>query len=199
MSEVERLANLKKKLEEERSRLLERVDELNLVIRIIDTILEEKSYVPADKLLAGETGADEERRVTPEVQALPAESTAKKVPMRRKVEVLRWGGRTIAEAEIGPDVAVITVSPEAKVPVDSGPVRYIIRLFDKYVDEDLAKIREGALNSERKFTYIVDEEGGYLSKIEIINYNTESRLRDILGKIRWAVKTLIKETGEGKS
>ena len=188
MSEVERLAELKRKLEEEKEKLQQKIEEINLILQLIDSFLRERSFVTAEKLL--ETESLEEKAEVVEKPEHPEKAPI----LKREIELFRYQGKVILKAEITPDYARIYIDPEAKIPIESGPIRYLIRLFDKYVDEDLRLIKAGSLDSDKKFTYIIDEEGGYLTRIELLNYASGDRLRNILGKIRWAVKTLLKES-----
>jgi len=179
LSDVEKLAELKKRLEDEREKLLERINEITLLLQLIDAYLREQSFVSAEKLLKEETT----RRVE------------KKVP-KRELEVLRFRGKVILKGEVTPDSITIYVDPEAKIPMNSGPIRYLIKLLDKHMEDDLKLIKDGLLSSDKKLTYIIDEENGNLSKIKVINYNTNKRLRDILSNVRWAVRTLLRESSK---
>ena len=177
-SEVERLANLKKKLEEERKKLLNRVDEITLMLQLIDASLTQQSFVSAEELAKKEMPKKEEKPI---------------ITPKRSIGLLSFKGKMVLKAEVSPETADISIAPEARVPVESGPIRYLIKLFDRYVREDLEMIRKGSLNSDKKFTYIIDEKDGNLTRITLLNYNSNERLRDIFGKVKWAVRTLLKE------
>ncbi|MFQ5872033.1 MAG: hypothetical protein ACE5IB_07735, partial [Candidatus Geothermarchaeales archaeon] len=78
--------------------------------------------------------------------------------------------------------------------LDTRPLRYLIRSLDGYVEDDLRMVKQGDLEEGDKLNYSVREEEGDLRELRVNHYRSDERLKDIMGKARWAIRTVFSET-----
>jgi hypothetical protein len=120
------------------------------------------------------------------------EVAEERVPLRKDV-LFRWRGEIYAWVEIYDNKVVVKIDKRLKLPVEDRLVKYLRREMDKYHEEDLEKIAKGFLDSKMQFTYLMDEEEGFLTLIEFVDHGIEERRNDLLRKILWALRTHAKE------
>jgi len=178
--DINKLIELRNKLEREIEELRERINQLEEYIKAIDSVISAKSFVSAEELIEKETVREKE------------EVRETKPPLRKDV-LFRWQGRPYAWVEIYDDKVVIRIDKELRLPVEDRLVKYLRREMDKYHEEDLEKIAKGFMDRKMQFMYLIDEEEGYLTYVEFIDHGIEERRNDLLRKILWALKTHAKE------
>ncbi len=187
MSDIEDIAKIKLRLERERNRLRNRLSELDSLIQIVDEKLKKISFTTAEELLE-EKEAEESEEVPKAVETFPKEEV-----LGRRIELLKVGGEDALTAMITPEALMLRINPMFSIQFNSRPVNYVLKTLDSYIEEDLTRIQRGDLVSDDKLVYTIEEEEGLLRELKIMNYRSEDRMRDIMGKARWAVKTMIKE------
>lgn len=168
---LDKIVELRSKIEEKISRLRQELEELNTLMQVLDRIIEEASYKPAIEL----TKEEREER-----------------PVKRDV-LFTWRGKALAWVDIYLDRVVVDISPEANIPIDHKLVAYIKRELDRLFEEDLARESRGEIEPGKRFIYTMDEKDGLLTQIEFIDHGDEARRRDLLGKIRWVLRTYARE------
>ncbi len=166
------------KIIELREKLFRRIEELEReimdfknVIRVLDRIIEGESFKPAIEVM---------------------EEKIEERPIRRE-RFFTWNGKEYAWINMYENKVVIDISPEMKLPIEHKLVNYLKRELDKYFEEDLKLEEEGKIDPKKRFIYTIDEEDGNLTQVEFIDYGDEQRRRDLLGKIRWVLRTYAKE------
>lgn len=172
--ELEKLVELRRRVEEKIESLRSELEELNLMIKLIDKLIENSSYKPAIELAEKPVEKIEER------------------PVKREV-LFTWRGKSLAWVEIYLDRVIVDISPETNLPLDHKLVAYIKRELDKLFEEDLEKESKGEIEAGKRFIYTMDEKDGLLTQIEFIDHGNEARRRDLLGKIRWVLRTYARE------
>lgn len=172
--ELERLVELRRKVEKRIESLRSELEELDLMIKIIDKWIENRSYKPAIELTEKPVEKVEER------------------PVKREV-LFTWRGKALAWVNIYLDRVVVDISTETNLPVDHKLVAYIKRELDRLFEEDLEKESKGEIEPGKRFIYTMDEKDGLLTQIEFIDHGNEARRRDLLGKIRWVLRTYARE------
>lgn len=187
MSDIEDIAKIKLRLERERNRLRNRLSELDSLIQIVDEKLKKISFTTAEELLE-----EREEEVSEEVSEA-VETFPKEEVLGRSIELLKVGGEDALTAMITPEALMLRINPMFSVQSSSRPINYVLKTLDSYIEEDLKRIQRGELVSDDKLVYTIEEEEGLLRELKIMNYRSEDRMRDIMGKARWAVKTMIKE------
>ncbi len=171
---IEKLIELRHKIENKIQSLKQELEELNTFLQIIDRMIESQSYKPAIELAEKQPQMIEER------------------PVKREV-LFMWRGKPLAWVEIYLDKVIVDISTEANIPIDHKLVAYIKRELDKIFEEDLEKEAKGEIEPGKRFIYTMDEKDGLLTQIEFIDHGNEARRRDLLGKIRWVLRTYARE------
>jgi len=169
---LEDLLELRERLKEREKEVKRELEELTRMINILDKLISTYSYKPASELIE--------------------KAEVKEPPPRREALVI-WRGKPVSTVEVRRDKVIVEISKDLKLPLDHSLVHYIKRELDKCFEEDLRLESEGKLTPDKRFLYIIDEEDGYLSKIEFIDHGNEARRRGLLGKIRWMIRTYSKE------
>ncbi len=170
---LERLVELREKLASRIEELEKEIEDLRNMIRVLDRLIEGESFKPAIDVME-------------EVEKLEER------PVRRE-RFFVWNGKEYAWINIYEHKVVIDISPELKLPIEHKLVNYLKRELDKYFEEDLRLEQEGKIDPKKRFIYTIDEEGGFLTQVEFLDYGDEQRRRDLLGKIRWVLRTFAKE------
>ena len=171
--DIEKLIELRGKLERRLEELEGEIDDIKNMISLIDKIIEGISFKPAIEVMEKEKAIEER-------------------PIRRE-RFFIWEGKEYAWINIYENRVIIDVSQDLKLPIEHKLVNYLKRELDKYFEEDLKRGEEGKIDPKKRFIYTLDEEGGNLTQIEFIDYGDEQRRRDLLGKIRWVLRTYAKE------
>ena len=86
----------------------------------------------------------------------------------------------------------IHVKSPNKIPVDSGPMRFLLKSLDQYIEDDLDKIKKEIIKADEKVSYKIEEENGSLKTIKIYNFHSKERVNDLLEKTKWTIRTLLK-------
>lgn len=167
---MEKIVDLRSKLDKKREELEKELEEINTIIKLLDNIIEKQSFQPATELI-------EEKE---------------EKPIRQEVFFI-WEGKEYAWLVIYQDKVIVNISPDLNLSIESKLVNYIKREMDKYFNEDLKLEVEGKIDPNKRFTYTIDEEDGKLTQVEFYDYGKENRRRDLLGKIKWVLKTHSKE------
>ncbi len=171
--DIEDIIRLREKLRERTEKLREELEILEKTVKILDEIVEKQSFKPAIEMV--------------EKEKPPTER------MIRREKFFSWGGADYAWIEIYENKIVVNISKDLKLPIEHKLINYLKRELDKYFEEDLRLSEEGKLDPKKRFVYTLDEEEGNLTQVEFIDYANEERRRDLLGKIRWILRTFAKE------
>jgi len=176
---VDELIRLRDELKQEIEKLKERIQKLEGYIEAIDKVISTKSFVSAKELAVKEETEKEE-------------VIEEKTPLRKDV-LFRWRGEAYAWIEIYDDRVVIKIDKKLRLPVEDRLVKYLRREMDKYHEEDLEKVLKGFIDNKMQFSYLMDEDEGFLTLIEFVDHGIEERRNDLLRKILWALRTHAKE------
>lgn len=181
--EIDEIIKLRDHLIRKREELESELDSLRSLINLLEEVLKSKSFVPATELI-------EEKKVEKEaVEAKPTPSA----PIR-SIVLVKHQNRNVCYAEIYEDRVVIYVSPEIEMPTNDRLVKYIIKSLEQYLEEDLRAQAEGRISPSMRFYFSMDDdERGNLTRIEFTDHGIEDRRRELINKIRWAVRTFVSE------
>jgi hypothetical protein len=166
--DLEKIVKMRERLEKKLEELEGEIDEAKYLITILDKIIEGESFKPAAEIISEEK------------------------PKRRE-RFFAWSGKDYAWIELYENRVLLDISPEFNLPIEHKLVNYLKRELDKYFEEDLKLEEEGKIDPRKRFIYTLDEKGGKLTQVEFIDYGNEDRRRDLLGKIRWVLRTYAKE------
>ena len=170
---IEDIIKLREDIKKKIEKLREEADNLEKIVKIFDEIIEKQSFKPALEI------AEEEK------------TSAEKIVRREKF--FSWNGIDYAWIEIYENKIIVNISKDLKLPIEHKLANYLKRELDKYFEEDLKLSEEGKIDPKKRFVYTLDEEEGNLTQVEFIDYGDEEKRRDLLGKIRWVLRTFAKE------
>jgi hypothetical protein len=181
--EIDDILKLREYLVKKKEELEGELKTLDTLISLLEEVLKNKSFMPATELL-------EEKEVKKEaVEVAPAPSA----PIR-SITLVKYQNRNACYADIYEDRVVIHVSREIEMPTSDRLVKYIIKSLEKYLEEDLKAQAEGRISPSMRFYFSMDEDDrGNLVKIEFVDHGVEDRRRELINKIRWAVRTFVSE------
>lgn len=167
---IEEIVRLRERIKKKIDVLKDEMDELERMIKILDDIIEKHSFKPAVEMI---------------------EKKEEKILRREKF--FSWKSIDYAWLEIYENKVIINISKEFNLPIEHKLVNYIKKELDRCFEEDLKLSEEGKIDPKKRFIYTLDEKDGILTQIEFVDYGVEERRRDLLGKIRWVLRTFAKE------
>ncbi|GEM_PF-1345222 len=190
MDDVKELERVREYLLKKKEELLKQLEELDYYIKILENFITERSFTTADKIVeetvkvSKEEGVEEIEEKVERKQPL---STPQK-PIRKEVFFI-YRGRPVAWVEIYPHKSIVIIDKEFGLPSEDPLITRFLepRLRDEMV-KDIKEIDEGKRPPEKRFTYIIKEDDGVITSIEMLDFGEEARRRDNLGKIRWVLR-----------
>ena len=173
MSEEEKikaLAEIKKYLEQKIIELNKEIDMIKIILSIVNEQLVTKSFKQIE---------------IPKAQ-IPKEAEELREIRSRKGELL-------GTIQITSDMIRITPSPEIELSQETRPFKsfFIKKVLDGMIQKDKKLIDSGQLQPGMEISYDILQEGEYIKEIIIKNYGSESRLKEIINSIRWALETAL--------
>lgn len=175
MSSSDELVKIKEGIRRRIERYRSRISELELILKLLDKLTSVQEAKPAAPAL--------EREVTERVEK----------PLRKEA-LLSHEGKEYAWVSLYENKVVVNISKELNLPIDSRLVSYLKKELDRYVKEDMILADQGKIDPGKKFFYTLDEDRGVIVGVEFVDYGNEERRRDLVGKIRWILRTHLRET-----
>lgn len=197
---IKDLEALRRELEKKREELLIEIEKIESYIRAIENLITEKSFVTADKIVEAMPQPPPEKKVEHkemEIHGEPMErpkpAPVEDKPMRKDVLFI-FRGRPIAWVEIYKNKTIVSIDKDFGLPVnDSLITKFLEPRFRDEMTKDMQEIEEGKRPPDKRFTYVIQEEDGIVTKIEMLDFGEEMRRRDNLSKIRWVLKKFIEK------
>lgn len=173
MSEEEKikaLAEIKKYLEQKIIELNKEIDMIKTILSIINEQLVAKSF----------------KQIEISKAQIPKEAEELREIRSRKGELL-------GTIQITSNTIRITPSPEIELTQETRPFKsfFIKKVLDGMVQKDKKLIDSGQLQPGMEISYDILQEGEYIKEIIIKNYGSETRLKEIINSIRWALETAL--------
>jgi len=188
---VRALADAKSQIEKRMAELRKELEFLTLLVGVVDQELASKSFRPA----AAITPRGPARTLPPPpppVVMPPAASTVKQIKSRE--------GETLAKIETRPDLVRIIPSPEVGLTYEMRPFSSFLvgKVLAAMESKDGELVASGQLQPGVALGFEVKRDGDKVQEVEVRNYRTEGRLREILNAARWALETILvaKKRGE---
>ena len=184
--EVEKLAELRRNIQERISKLEVELDEWKTILRVLDRHLPQISFkkatipeIPKDKTT---------KRTKPSKKPSKAE-----FEYERTVSLKTTTGVLLAELQIGSTAIRVVPVKEANLKTSIPPFESFLinRIFDEMIKHDEEDVRNKKLPSDKVFSYEVREtEDETITEIQIRNYRTDRRLRELRTSIRWTLEKI---------
>ncbi|MEM2083608.1 MAG: hypothetical protein QXP60_07995 [Nitrososphaerota archaeon] len=167
---IKALAEIKKYLEEKLIELNKEIDMIKIILGIVNEQLVAKSFKQIE---------------IPKTQ-LPKEAEELREIRSRKGELL-------GTIQITSNMIRITPSPEIELSQENRPFKsfFIKKVLDGMIQKDKKLIDSGQLQPGMEISYDILQEGEYIREIIIKNYSSETRLKEIINAIRWALETAL--------
>jgi len=178
MDEIEKLTKIKSSLENEIKQLETKLETLFDLNSLIDEKLSNLSFTTAEVMI--QKSKNDTKDIIPE----------NKENNNQITHIIE----NHAYVETSDKNFFIHIKSTNKIPVDSGPMRFLLRSLDQYIEEDLEKIKKEIINADEKVSYKLEEDNGSLKTIKIYNFNSKERVNDLLEKTKWTIRTLLKPT-----
>ncbi|HDI75422.1 MAG: hypothetical protein DRJ52_00655 [Thermoprotei archaeon] len=171
--EIKQLVKARKAIEKKIEELKAELETFQLLLRLIDQALSEKSFKTAAELVRTEVSVEE--------------NPLKELYIKRE-------GRDLGKIVVYKDRVelqpFISFKPTDS-PFNSFFIRRILRGMQR---EDERALDKGKLSIDDIMRYEIEEsEDGFVRKIIVYNYRTESRLREIRNTFRWTLEKLARE------
>ena len=173
--EVEKLAELRSKIEEKLEELREQEQLYTDLLNVIDSILKKESFVKAVQM--------------------PTEGTREEQAEVRELRRPK-DGQLLGQVIITKDSAVIKPLPELRLRADVPPFRsfFINKILEAMKQKDKSEAEAGTLEGEELFDYTVEIKDGEIQQIVIKNYRTQARLNEIIHAAIWTFSRMLEKT-----
>ncbi len=189
------LVTFKKKLEKRIEELNSELQELQVTLETVDSILLEKGFKRGDM---------KEVTAAPKEVALPTEAVAvkeEKPTMPRAAEpesvipLKTMNDEPLAIIYVDKQALHVLPDESKNFSVDTPPFSHFLveRVLAKMQEKDNELVRTGQLTADKMFAYNIVREGDLLREIVIRNVD-EERLRELKSSIRWTLEKMYEKT-----
>lgn len=167
---LKKLAMVKSYLERRINELSDEIESLRLLVSMVDEQLAAKSFKT--------------------IETIKKEEKPKELGAVRNLR--GKSGNLLGMLTVTPDEIRLTVNPELHITSDMKPFSsFLIRkVLDAMVKVDKENVDAGKLEPGRELNYNIVYEGDEVREIIVKNYRDETRLREVISSIRWALDTI---------
>jgi|YelNatPaOPRAMG01_1025707.scaffolds.fasta_scaffold55820_2 hypothetical protein len=178
---VKKLAKLKSFLEKKINELNEESSNLKALAEIIDEYLTEKSFKKV------------EVPKVEEIQPLP-QAAPQKVTSIKTVDGVHLGDLIVEEKSL-----TLNLDPYIKFDVNSPPLKafLIAKVLEPISKKDDEAVKSGKLNEKEAFSYVIEDENGFVKRILIKNFGDEKRLTELTNAVRWTLRRMYERSYKG--
>ncbi len=179
---LKKLAMVKSYIERRIEELSNEIESLKFLVSIVDEQLAVKSFKTVEAL------KKEEKPKA--IEVVKKEEKPKELGTVRNLR--GKSGNLLGMLTVTPDEIRLTVNPELHITSDMKPFSsFLIRkVLDAMVKVDKENVDAGKLEPGRELNYDIIYEGGGVREIIVRNYRDETRLREVISSIRWALDTI---------
>lgn len=189
---IKDLEELRQELERRREELQKEIEKIDGYIKAIENLITEKSFTTADMVKEVRRHTVEE---TPEVKESIKQKIFEEKPIRRDI-IFIHKGKPIAWVELYRSKSIVYIDRDLGLPIDDSLItRFLEPRFRDEMTKDIQEIEEGKRDSDKRFTYVIHDENGIITKIEMLDFGEDKRRRDNISKIRWVLKKYIEKKG----
>ncbi len=172
--ELEKLAELRSKIEEKIEELKEEEAFYTDLLNVVDSILKKESFVKAVQMPT-EGKKEEEAEVR---------------ELKRPKD-----GLLLGQVIITKDSAIIKPNPELNLRADLPPFRsfFINKILEQMKEKDRSRQSEGAITPEEVLDYTVEIKNNIIQQIVIKNYRDQGRLNEIIHAAIWTFSRMLEK------
>lgn len=186
------LEDLRRELEKKREELQKEIEKIDGYIKAIKSLITEKSFITADMIKeVRKQHIEEEAEAKEVIKPKPAEEK----PIRRDI-IFIHRGRPIAWVELYRSKSIVHIDKDIGLPIDDSLItKFLEPRFRDEMTKDIQEIEEGKRDPDKRFTYVIHDDNGIVTKIEMLDFGEDIRRRDNISKIRWVLKKYIEKKG----
>ncbi len=177
--ELEKLAELRSKIEERLEELKEEENFYNDLLNVIDSILKKESFVKAVQM---------------PIEGKKEEETEVRDLKRPK------DGQLLGQVFITKDKAVIKPNPELNLKADVAPFKSFLinKILEQMKQKDKEDVSGGLIEEEKTFDYSLEIKDGVIQQIVIRNYRTQTRLNEIIHAAIWTFSRMLERSSQAQ-
>ncbi|MDP8023752.1 MAG: hypothetical protein ACP5LF_05705 [Nitrososphaeria archaeon] len=175
--ELEKLAELRSKIEEKLEELKEEENFYNDLLNVIDSILKKESFVKAVQM---------------PIEGKKEEETEVRDLKRPK------DGQLLGQIFITKDSAVIKPNPELNLKAETPPFRsfFVNKILEQMKQKDREEESSGTIEEGKTFDYSLEIKDGVIQQIVIKNYRTQTRLNEIIHAAIWTFSRMLERSSQ---
>ncbi|MGB9740819.1 MAG: hypothetical protein ACP5IM_06220 [Candidatus Bathyarchaeia archaeon] len=190
---IKRLAEFKERIEKRIEQLKAELEELQITLELVKSILLEKGFKRAEITMKPEALAETAPKKA-ETEAVPP---APPVEYENVIQLKATSGELLATLYVGENTLRVVPAEDKDFNVDTPPFNSFLveRVLMKMQEKDLELARAGQLPPEKVFSYNIVKEGNFLREIYIKNVD-EERMRELKSSIRWTLEKMYEKMKE---
>lgn len=175
---IKRLVEFKEKLEKKIEQLKSELEELQVTLELVKSILLEKGFKRAEVTIKTEA----EAAAAPPTPEVEYESV---------VQLKAMSGDLLATLYVGENFLRVVPAEDKNFNVNTSPFNSFLveRVLVKMQEKDLELARAGQLPTEKVFSYNIVKDGDVFREIYVKNVD-EERLRELKSSIRWTLEKM---------
>jgi hypothetical protein len=175
--DLEKLANLRSRVEEKLEELKEEETFYMDILNVIDSILKKESFVKAVQM--------------------PIEGKKEQEAEVREIKRPK-DGQLLGQVLITKDTAIIKPNPELNLRAEVPPFRsfFINKILEQMKQKDKAEESSGSLEQGRSLDYTIEIKDGIIQQIIIKNYRTQTRLNEIVHAVIWTFSRMLEKSSQ---
>jgi uncharacterized coiled-coil protein SlyX len=187
---IRKLVAFKKKLEKRVEELESELNEQQLMLEAINSILLEKGFKRAEIAKKPVTVEVSSVKEEPPAQPLQPSAESEKVISLKAVT-----GEALASLYINEDSLRVVLAEDKNFNINTPPFTqfFVERVLAKMQEKDSELARTGQLTTDKIFSYNIVQEDDRIREIAIKNFDN-NRLRELKSSIRWTLEKMYEKT-----
>lgn len=193
---IKRLADLKAFIQQRVGQLEEELDKLRSIMAVVDGVLAERSFKPAEPARPIQLQITPPKPSTAPPTAVPtvapaAGPSAVTPPEYRQMIPLKTSaGILLAKMYVSDNTMRVVPLEETRFSVNTPPFQAFLinRVLESMQNRDRELVKTGSLTPDKALSYKVLQDGDMVTEIIVQNYGDEKRLREIKTSLRWTLE-----------
>jgi uncharacterized coiled-coil protein SlyX len=187
---IKKLVAFKKKLEKRVEELESELNEQQLMLEAVNSILLEKGFKRAE--IAKKPA---EAEVTPVQEEPPVQPLQPSAESEKVISLKTVTGEALASLYVNEDSLRVVLAEDKNFNINTPPFTQFLveRVLAKMQEKDSELARTGQLTTDEIFSYTIIQEGDRIREIAIKNFDN-NRLRELNSSIRWTLEKMYEKT-----